>query len=58
MDIADGVEIPESLLLGPWSEDMVKHLFWMVKSGARVYFTDSISGEVSCSLDRYGVKLI
>jgi len=40
------VEIPESLLLGPWSEEQIKLLFWLVKSGVRVDWRDSTSGEV------------
>jgi len=47
MDVEDGVEIPPSLLTGPWTEEMVKYLFWMVKSGARLEWLTSTSGEVS-----------
>lgn len=56
-DLADDVEIPNSLLLGPWSEELIKYLFWAVKSGARVHWLKSTSGEVSqflyieCALD-------
>jgi hypothetical protein len=46
-DVADGVEIPNSLLLGPWTDEMVKHLFWIIKSGAVIDWLNSTSGEVS-----------
>jgi len=46
MDVEEGVEIPPSLLTGPWTEEMIKYLFWMVKSGARLEWLTSTSGEV------------
>ena len=46
VDVAEGVEIPSSLLLGPWTEDMVKHLYWLVKGNAKIDWITSISGEV------------
>jgi hypothetical protein len=46
-DVADGVEIPNSLLLGPWTDEMIKHLFWIKKSGASIDWLNSTSGEVS-----------
>jgi len=47
-DVADGVEIPTSLLLGPWDEAKIKHLFWLVKSGgATIDWLNSTSGEVA-----------
>jgi hypothetical protein len=50
-DLAAGVEIPSSLLLGPsWTDEMIRYLFWLVKSGARVEWFTSISGEVKLSL--------
>ncbi len=45
-DVADGVEFPSSLLLGPWTEEMLKHLFWIKKSGASIDWINSTSGEV------------
>lgn len=45
-DIAKGVEIPHSLLLGPWTEDMTQYLYWLAKSGATVNWVTSTSGEV------------
>jgi hypothetical protein len=45
-DVSDGVEIPSSLLLGPWTDDMIKHLFWLNKSGASIDWINSTSGEV------------
>lgn len=44
-DVKNSVEVPEKLLLGPWTEEMVKHLFWLIKAGARVDFLTT-SGEV------------
>jgi hypothetical protein len=49
-DVADGVEIPGSLLLGPWTEEMLKHLFWIKKSGASIDWINSTSGEVRSNL--------
>lgn len=40
------LEIPHSLLRGPWSEERLKHLFWFVRAGAEIRWTDSTSGEV------------
>jgi hypothetical protein len=45
-DVARGTEIPNSLLLGPWTEESIRYLFWATKSGARVDFIKSTSGEV------------
>ena len=47
-DVASGVEIPESLLLGPWDETKIKFFFWMVKSGgATIDWLNSTNGEVA-----------
>jgi hypothetical protein len=46
-DVAEGVEIPTSLLLGPWTEDDIRFLFWLVKAGAQIDWLNSTSGEVS-----------
>ncbi len=40
-------EIPDYLLRGPWTEDMVMHLFWFARAGARINLLYSTSGEVS-----------
>lgn len=48
VDIAKGTEIPKRFLLGPWTGNMIKHLYWLVKSGAQVDWLTSTSGEV-CS---------
>ncbi|KAF8859383.1 hypothetical protein BDZ45DRAFT_673336 [Acephala macrosclerotiorum] len=45
-DVAEGTEIPQSLLSGPWDEDMLKYLFWLRKSGAGIDWLNSTSGEV------------
>jgi hypothetical protein len=45
-DVARGTEIPNSLLLGPWTEESIRYLFWVTKSGAQVDFIKSTSGEV------------
>lgn len=39
-------EIPESLLRGPWSPDMVMYLFWLTRAGARIDYSESTNGEV------------
>jgi hypothetical protein len=39
-------EIPESLLRGPWSPDMIKYLFWLTRAGARIDYSASTNGEV------------
>lgn len=46
-DVHEDVEICASLLLGPWTDSKIKKLFWMVKSGARINWLNSTSGEVS-----------
>lgn len=47
IDVANDLEIPQSLLLGPWTEEMTRLLFWLVKGGARFDWLNSTSGEVS-----------
>ena len=47
LDVASTFEIPQSLLLGPWTEDMTRMLFWLVKGGAKFNWLTSTSGEVS-----------
>jgi hypothetical protein len=39
-------EIPESLLRGPWSPDMVMYLFWLTRAGATIDYSASTNGEV------------
>ncbi len=52
-DVADGVEIPHTLLLGPWTEEMIRHLFWIKKSGASIDWVNSTSGEVGSPCNRF-----
>lgn len=40
------VEIPDSVLHGPWSEEKVKRLFWITRAGVQIRWTDSTTGEV------------
>ncbi|KAI9730145.1 MAG: magnesium ion transporter [Claussenomyces sp. TS43310] len=47
LSIRSATEIPESLLKGPWTTEMVKHLFWFARAGAQVDWLDSTSGEVA-----------
>lgn len=47
VDVAYRTEIPHNLLLGPWTDDMVQFLYWLVKSGATLSWDKSTSGEVS-----------
>jgi hypothetical protein len=51
-DLAEGVEIPSSLLLGPWTEDNIKLLFWLIRAGARIDWVNSTSGEVCWTLSK------
>jgi len=46
-DVDPRTEIPNSLLLGPWTADMTRYLFWLVRGGARIQWTDSTGGEVA-----------
>jgi hypothetical protein len=46
-DVERDTEIPSSLLLGPWTEESIRSLFWATKAGARIDFIQSTSGEVS-----------
>jgi hypothetical protein len=39
-------DIPESLLQGPWTPDMVEYLFWLIRAEARIHWIKSTSGEV------------
>jgi hypothetical protein len=45
--VAHGIEIPQTLLVGPWTEETTRHLYWMVKSGAQLEWVTSTIGEVS-----------
>lgn len=45
-NVARGTEIPHTLLMGPWDEEAVKFLFWLVMGGARIDWLASTSGEV------------
>lgn len=45
-DLAADIEIPHTLLRGPWTERTVQYLYWMLKSGARINWRNSTSGEV------------
>jgi len=47
VDVASNVEIPQSLLLGPWTEERIRHLFWLVKGGAQFDWLNSTSGEAA-----------
>ena len=35
IEIKRGVNIPDRLLVGPWTKETTKHLFWLIRSGAR-----------------------
>ncbi|PQE24429.1 Actin cortical patch protein [Rutstroemia sp. NJR-2017a BBW] len=45
LDVAEGTQIPTSLLMGPWDEDALKYLFWFVSAGAQIDWVSSTSGE-------------
>ena len=40
------LDIPESLLQGPWTPCMVEYLFWLIRADAKIRWTESTSGEV------------
>ncbi|KAM0140574.1 hypothetical protein ACHAO1_002258 [Botrytis cinerea] len=46
-NVARGTEIPHTLLMGPWDEEAVKFLFWLVMGGARIDWLASTSGEAA-----------
>jgi len=39
-------EIPTSLLSGPWTEQNIELLFWLVRGGAMIDYSNSSAGEV------------
>jgi hypothetical protein len=41
------VEIPDSLLQGPWTEEMMLHLYWMIRASATIRWEESTSSEVA-----------
>lgn len=43
-------EIPHTLLMGPWDEEAVRFLFWLVMGGVRIDWLTSTSGEVFFSM--------
>lgn len=45
--VAEGMEIPHSILRGPWTEESVRYLFLIMNFGGRVNWTTSTTGEVS-----------
>lgn len=47
VDVADDLEISHNLLLGPWTEESTRLLYWLVKGGAHFDWLNSTSGEVS-----------
>ncbi|KAG9236068.1 hypothetical protein BJ875DRAFT_457351 [Amylocarpus encephaloides] len=47
VDIERAVEVADSLLSGPWNEDQIKLLYWIVKSGAQIDWLKSTCGEVA-----------
>ena len=46
VNVARSTEIPHTLLMGPWDEEAVKFLFWLVIGGACIDSLTSTSGEV------------
>ncbi|TGO47137.1 hypothetical protein BOTNAR_0541g00050 [Botryotinia narcissicola] len=46
-NVARSTEIPHTLLMGPWDEEAVKFLFWLVMGGARIDWLASTSGEAA-----------
>ncbi|KAF7870406.1 hypothetical protein EAF04_004151 [Stromatinia cepivora] len=46
-NMATGTEIPNTLLMGPWDEEAIKFLYWLVMGGARIGWLTSTSGEAA-----------
>ena len=38
--------MPDSLLRGPWTDEMLKHFLWLARAGASIDGRSSTSGEV------------
>lgn len=47
VNMATGTEIPNTLLIGPWDEEAIKFLYWLVMGGARIDWLTSTSGEAA-----------
>ncbi|KAJ8067136.1 hypothetical protein OCU04_004508 [Sclerotinia nivalis] len=47
VNMATGTEIPNTLLMGPWDEEAIKFLYWLVMGGARIDWLTSTSGEAA-----------
>ncbi|CAD6444481.1 4ca8363a-49ab-4da6-9c08-6ed9979d6367 [Sclerotinia trifoliorum] len=47
VNMATGTEIPNTLLVGPWDEEAIKFLYWLVMGGARIDWLTSTSGEAA-----------
>ncbi|KAI9056147.1 hypothetical protein LZ554_001075 [Drepanopeziza brunnea f. sp. 'monogermtubi'] len=45
--LSPSVEIPHTLLLGPFTPPSLRHLFYLIKSGAKLSWHSSTSGEVA-----------
>ncbi len=54
--LADNCRVPKHTLQGPWTEDKVRYLCWLVRAGATIDYHNSTSGEVRPSL-RSSVKV-
>ena len=52
-DIHFLTRIPDSLLVGPWDDEMLRRLFWLLRAGARL--SESQSVEV-CFFNLVGLK--
>ncbi|CCU74413.1 hypothetical protein BGHDH14_bghG000309000001001 [Blumeria hordei DH14] len=55
--VSSGAEIPDSLLLGPWSEEMLKKLFFIIRLGASIENWYSNKGETLFTGLRNAVKV-
>jgi len=44
--LAKGVELPHSILRGPWTEETIQYLFWIMVAGGELNWTTSTTGEV------------
>ena len=44
--LAKGVELPHSILRGPWGEEEIRYLFWVMDAGGELNWTTSTTGEV------------
>jgi len=51
--LARGVELPHTILRGPWTKETIEYLFWVMDAGGELNWTTSTTGEVSTTEFEY-----